>query len=105
MELVYSEECPFCRRIAAAVDALDPGGLVTLTPIESKRGRWLVNDHHGEFVHSPHLFTNSMVYFGIKPVARQLAIQLPRVTAIGLLRRFRRGLPAPGREEAYGHRD
>jgi len=77
LELVYSDECPYCRAAARAVGTADVGDRVRLTPIESDRGHRLVEDHHGEYLHAPHLFTESVVYFGVGPTMRGLAKELP----------------------------
>lgn len=84
VELVYSESCPYCLFAARTLGRIDVGGKVRLTPIESERGRELVEDHHGEYVHAPHLFTDDLVYYGIGPTLRGLArhgggAYLPRV--------------------------
>ena len=77
LELVFSSECPYCRAAARAVRAADVGGHVELTPIESERGERLVENHHNEYVHAPHLFTESTVYYGVGPTMRGLATELP----------------------------
>lgn len=76
--LVYSGECPYCRTIAAAISAADVSGRIRTLPIEDGLGREMVEDHHGEYVHAPHLFTEEKVYFGIAPVARGLAEEVPK---------------------------
>lgn len=78
LELVFSETCPYCRGAARAVSLVDVGDRVDLTPIESERGRTLVEGHHNEFVHTPHLFTMNRVYYGIGPTLRGLVTELPR---------------------------
>jgi predicted DCC family thiol-disulfide oxidoreductase YuxK len=77
LELVYSSDCQYCRAAARAVSAADVTGHVRLTPIESERGERLVTDHHGEYSHAPHLFTESLVYYGVGPVLRGLAREVP----------------------------
>ncbi len=77
MELIYSDDCPYCRNIARAVSTLDLAGVVDTIPIESREGRLMVEKHHGRFVHSPHLFTDSAVYYGVSPVAKGLAREYP----------------------------
>lgn len=78
LELVYSGECPYCRAAARGVSLVDVGDEVTLTEIESERGRALVEDHHDEYVHAPHLFTDTRAYFGIRPTLRGLVIETLR---------------------------
>lgn len=72
MELVYKEECPYCLFAADTISRLDAFDAIETTPIESARGRRLVEDHHGEYVESPHLFTDEYVYYGVIPVAKAL---------------------------------
>jgi predicted DCC family thiol-disulfide oxidoreductase YuxK len=69
-ELIYDGSCPYCRSVASMVSAADIRNQFRLTDIESERGRELVTDHWDEFVHSPHLFTESYVYYGVGPVAK-----------------------------------
>jgi len=78
LELIFSSECPYCRAAARAVRAVDIGGHVELTPIESDRGERLVENHHGEYQHAPHLFTESLVYYGILPTAKGLVKEIPK---------------------------
>lgn len=105
MELVYSESCPYCRAIVRIVKALDRADEIHLTPIESLRGESLVADHHGKYVHAPHLFTDTHVFYGIKPVARKLARELPTLALRGLRDRSRYD-QAPGQQtETHGSRD
>lgn len=72
-ELIYSHECPYCRRIAMAVNAIDRNDDIRLTDIDSERGKQMIEDHHGEYIHAPHLFTEELVYYGVGPTARGLA--------------------------------
>lgn len=78
VELLYSGECPYCRGIARFIDAIDIGGKVDTTPLESERGERLVTECHGEYIHAPHLFTEGRVYYGVSPTARGLAIEVPK---------------------------
>lgn len=77
-ELVYDGSCPYCRAISQAVGALDLRGSVTRTDINTERGRRIIEDHHGEFIDSPHLFTDRYVYYGVTPVAKALGVSLPK---------------------------
>lgn len=70
MELLYSEECPYCRTAAGVVRTLDIPGWVETVPIESMRGEAMVQQHHGEYVHTPHLFTEERVYYGVGTTAK-----------------------------------
>lgn len=79
MILVYSSDCGYCQAIKRAVAGLDVSNQVELVPIESDRGRQLVTDVHGEYVHSPHLLTDEYVYYGVGPVAKQLALRFPNI--------------------------
>lgn len=72
LELVYKGSCPYCQAVASAVEAVDVLGKVQTTEIESERGRRLVEKHHGEYVLSPHLFTDELVYYGVTPTAKGL---------------------------------
>jgi len=90
MQLLYSDSCQYCRTAAAAVRAADLAGRVETLPLESERGRALVEDVHGEYLHSPHLLTDEMVYYGVGPVLRALATRLPGLTLGGLPRATRR---------------
>lgn len=105
VELVYDGDCPYCRRIASLIDGLDPGDMVRLTDIESERGRRLIEQQHGRFIHSPHLFTPEYAYYGLGPVARRLAIVMPQVTALGLARRLRQALGSSHHDPRYGGRN
>jgi predicted DCC family thiol-disulfide oxidoreductase YuxK len=78
MELVYKESCPYCRAIARGVDVADIPDRIRLTAIESERGRSLIEDHHGEYVEAPHLFTSDLVYYGVAPTAKGLAKEYPK---------------------------
>lgn len=69
--LLYSGECPYCNAIGNAVDKLDRSGDIECLPIESEKGQDMVIEHHGEYVHAPHFFTDERVYFGVGPVAKQ----------------------------------
>jgi hypothetical protein len=57
---------------ASVVEGVDVGKNVETVPIESERAKEMIEDHHGEFVNSPHLFTEEMVYYGVAPVAKAL---------------------------------
>ena len=74
--LIYKGECPYCRMAASVVEGADLGGNVETVPIESERATLLIEEHHGEFVNSPHLFTEDMVYYGVAPVAKALPAAL-----------------------------
>ena len=78
IELLYSGECPYCRAVARFVNAVDVGGEIKTTPIESERGHELVENHHGEYVHAPHLFTDDIVYYGVKPVVKGMVRHVPK---------------------------
>lgn len=78
LELLYSGECPICRSVAGALACFQLTGVLLLIPIESPRGQGMVKSHHGEYVHAPHLFTPERVYYGIGPVAKGLATELPK---------------------------
>lgn len=78
LELVYKESCKYCLMIARWLGRLDWAGKVRLTPIESERGRSLVEDHHGRFVDSPHFFTPDVVYYGVRPTAEGVVKELPK---------------------------
>lgn len=77
-ELIYDGECPYCRAIKAGIRASDIRGSITYTDINSPRGRALVEEHHGEFVDSPHLFTDQYVHYGVVPVARAVGVTVPK---------------------------
>lgn len=77
-DLVYKHSCPYCRAIVKVVKILDPAGVFTPVRLESDLGRNLIEDHHGEMVNSPHLFTDEYVYYGVKPVAKAVLRRLPR---------------------------
>jgi len=77
-ELVYDGECPYCRAIARWVRTMDLRNRFRLTDINSGRGRLLVESHHSRFVDTPHLFTDELVYYGVKPTARGVFKELPR---------------------------
>jgi predicted DCC family thiol-disulfide oxidoreductase YuxK len=83
LELVYSSDCPYCRAAVRAVRVADVRGEVRVTPIESERGERLVEDHHGEYRHVPHLFTEDLVYYGVGPTFRGLALELPATLLSG----------------------
>lgn len=70
--LIYKGECPYCRLAASTVEGADIFNNVETVPIESERAMLLIESHHGEFVNSPHLFTEDMVYYGVTPVAKAL---------------------------------
>lgn len=78
LELVYKGDCPYCRTVASVVRRLDIFENVETTTIESERGRTLVMGHHGEFVLSPHLFTEGLVYYGVRPTAKGLVKEYAR---------------------------
>ena len=70
--LIYKGSCPYCTMAASAVEGVDVGSNVETLAIETDRAREMIEDHHGEFVNSPHLFTDNMVYYGVSPVAKAL---------------------------------
>lgn len=72
LELIYKGTCPYCRLAADTVSVVDVLGRVKTTRLESARGEALIIDHHGELVESPHLFTDEMAYFGVRPTATGL---------------------------------
>lgn len=76
LELIFKASCPYCTIAAGIVTRLDVLGKVRATPIETPRAQELIEDHHGEFVNSPHLFTPDYVYYGVSP------------TAVGLLKEY-----------------
>ena len=72
-ELIYDSQCPHCRRIKRAVELADLRGTFRMTPIDSDRGRALIEDTHGEFIEAPHLYTDELVYYGVEDAARGVA--------------------------------
>lgn len=77
MILIYSETCPYCLMIGRAIDKLDVAGNVETLPIETDRAEKMIEDHHGEYIHAPHLFTEDRVYYGVRPVATGLLKEYP----------------------------
>jgi hypothetical protein len=77
-ELVYSGDCPYCRAIARGVETIDRRDTIETVPIENERGTELVTDHHGGYVHAPHLFTSELVYYGIVPTAKGTVKELAK---------------------------
>lgn len=70
--LLYSARCPYCRFVAAIIDRLPLWRDIDIHPIEADYGYDLVVEHHGEYVHAPHLFESDYVYYGVKPVTLRL---------------------------------
>lgn len=85
MELLYSRECPYCRKAAWVVNVVDVTGAVETVALESEEGTKMVIDHHGEYLHAPHLFTDSLVYYGVGPTAKALGKRLVTETARNIL--------------------
>lgn len=77
MILIYSESCWYCLTVARTINKMDVPNTVETVPIESDRGERMIEDHHNEYVHAPHLFTEDRVYYGVRPVATGLLKEYP----------------------------
>lgn len=76
--LLYSGDCPYCRAVSRVLKAIDFRGHIDHEPIESAKAGEMVKNHHGEYVHAPHLFTDDLVYYGITPTAVGVAKELAK---------------------------